>query len=113
MTRLVRFLSAAKAARFYGRTVSSRPFRKVDSILDFCIADEPQLPVYVFVCVCLCVCLRGYVLTRAMLVMAGVLHFNDKSSMLTRILKRKCSKCRLAVKMRCKRSDEKRTKKTK
>lgn len=52
-------------------------------------------------------------LAEAMLLVAGVLHFNDKSSMLTRILKRKCSKCHPAVKMRCKQADEKRTKKTK
>ena len=67
------------------------------------------------VCVCVCVCARwrACVLTEAMLLVAGVLHFNDKSSMLTRILKRKCSKCHPAVKMRCKQADEKRTKKTK
>lgn len=91
------------------------------SIFEVSIANEPHLPQQMHTCVCLCArasthacALEGArVLTEAMLLVAGVLHFNDKSSMLTRILKRKCSKCHPAVKMRCKQADEKRTKKTK
>lgn len=84
------------------------------SILDVSIANEPHLLQQMQLCVFVRAHVGGArVLAEAMLMVAGVLHFNDKSSMLTRILKRKCSKCHPAVKMRCKQADEKRTKKTK